>query len=295
MVTDASGNILGENRYYPYGETRLTTGTIYTDKLFTGQREIAGLGLYHYGARFYSPKLGRFLSADSIVPGYANPQNLNRFSYVTNNPLRYTDPTGHMEEDDDDGGCYLCGGGGGGSGGGDGEEDDEVVMGPPEPDYDLSSLRGVPSNITLHPSDIILGGKHTVVGYVPVYSDGVLIGYEAVYYSPDYSTADWNWDANGTTHTWGFAIAEGGLETLKYLGKKMLTKAGAKTLISVIGKSQWAIAIYTTADRVNDSVIVKGNLRIGGGGFPFVPLTESPSFDFGDLTNPFNPALWDLP
>ncbi|MEO5888297.1 MAG: hypothetical protein ABIQ77_11615 [Anaerolineales bacterium] len=38
VVTDASGNILGENRYYPFGETRLTTGTIFTDKLFTGQR-----------------------------------------------------------------------------------------------------------------------------------------------------------------------------------------------------------------------------------------------------------------
>jgi len=35
VVTDASGNTVGEQRYYPYGETRLTTGTIYTDKLFT--------------------------------------------------------------------------------------------------------------------------------------------------------------------------------------------------------------------------------------------------------------------
>jgi hypothetical protein len=41
------------------------------------------------------------------VPGYANPQNLNRFSYVGNNPLRYTDPTGHMrvEEPGDKRGC----------------------------------------------------------------------------------------------------------------------------------------------------------------------------------------------
>lgn len=40
------------------------------------------------------------------MPGYANPQNLNRFSYVRNNPLRYTDPTGHMLDD----GCkeYGC-------------------------------------------------------------------------------------------------------------------------------------------------------------------------------------------
>ena len=97
VVTDASGNIVGEDRFYPFGETRLTTGTIYTDRLFTGQREMAVLGIYHFNARFYSPRLGRFLSADTIVPGYWNPQNLNRFSYVRNNPLRYTDPTGHVE------------------------------------------------------------------------------------------------------------------------------------------------------------------------------------------------------
>jgi hypothetical protein len=36
---------------YPFGETRLTTGVLNTDKLFTGQREQAGLGIYHYGAR----------------------------------------------------------------------------------------------------------------------------------------------------------------------------------------------------------------------------------------------------
>ncbi|MEO5886403.1 MAG: RHS repeat-associated core domain-containing protein [Anaerolineales bacterium] len=63
-------------------KTRLTTGTIFTDKLFTGQREMAGLGIYHYQARFYSPKLGRFLSADNIVPGASNPQAWNRYSYV---------------------------------------------------------------------------------------------------------------------------------------------------------------------------------------------------------------------
>ncbi len=107
VVTNTSGATVGEQRYYPFGETRLMTGTIYTDKLFTGQREMTGLGIYHFGARFYSPKLGRFLSPDTIVPGYANPQNLNRFSYVTNNPLRYTDPTGHMM-------CAFCGGEGGG-------------------------------------------------------------------------------------------------------------------------------------------------------------------------------------
>ena len=56
---------------------------------------MAGLGIYHYGARFYSPYINRFLNADTIVPGYANPQSLNRYSYVLNSPLKYTDPTGH--------------------------------------------------------------------------------------------------------------------------------------------------------------------------------------------------------
>ncbi len=94
VVTDNTGVTVGEQRYYPYGETRVSTGTIYTDKLFTGQRD-TGLGIYDYGARMYDPKLGRFLSADTIVPGAGNPQNLNRFSYVANNPLRYIDPSGH--------------------------------------------------------------------------------------------------------------------------------------------------------------------------------------------------------
>ncbi len=60
-----------------------------TDKRFTGHQQEGSL--YFTQARFYDPTLGRFLSPDSIVPGYGNPQSLNRFSYVLNNPLRYTD------------------------------------------------------------------------------------------------------------------------------------------------------------------------------------------------------------
>ncbi|SRR6266498_1115860 len=42
-----------------------------------------------------SPYINHFISADTVVASYANPQDLNRFSYVNDNPLRYTDPTGH--------------------------------------------------------------------------------------------------------------------------------------------------------------------------------------------------------
>ena len=100
LATDADGNVTAEMRYYPYGETRWSTGTLATDRRFTGQREETGLGLYDYVARRYDPRLGRFLQADTIVPELANPQSLNRFAYVKNNPLKYTDPTGHCADDD---------------------------------------------------------------------------------------------------------------------------------------------------------------------------------------------------
>jgi RHS repeat-associated protein len=64
-------------------------------RLFTGQR-LDQSGLYFYNARYYDPQIGRFISADTVVPDPSDPQNLNRYSYVLNNPLKYTDPSGHF-------------------------------------------------------------------------------------------------------------------------------------------------------------------------------------------------------
>jgi RHS repeat-associated protein len=83
-------------KYTPFGETRYIDGALGTDRRYTGQREENGLGsLYDYNARFYSSVLGRFISADTIVPDGKNPQQFNRYTYVSNSPLNYTDPTGH--------------------------------------------------------------------------------------------------------------------------------------------------------------------------------------------------------
>jgi RHS repeat-associated protein len=90
-----TGALVSEMRYKPWGETRWSSGTTPTSKHFTGQIEDAGIGLYFYGSRFYDPAVGRFLQPDTIVPGAGNPQNLNRFSYTLNNPIKYNDPSGH--------------------------------------------------------------------------------------------------------------------------------------------------------------------------------------------------------
>jgi hypothetical protein len=58
------------------------------------------------GARWYDAQLGRWISADTIVPDPVNPQSLNRYSYVNNNPIKYIDPTGHFLQCDSKGNCY---------------------------------------------------------------------------------------------------------------------------------------------------------------------------------------------
>jgi RHS repeat-associated protein len=163
LSTDIGGNLASQQEYDVWGAPRTAFGSgsiSQTDVNYTGQIKDASTGLMYYNSRYYDPTLGRFLSADSIVPGMAsgagggaatlgqdsnselrpltvdfhevgfaatlgdenrftqqkgftfqlsdqdrqkakdamgpaNPQALNRYSYTLNNPLRYTDPTGH--------------------------------------------------------------------------------------------------------------------------------------------------------------------------------------------------------
>jgi RHS repeat-associated protein len=106
-------------------------------------------GLMDYRARMYSPHLGRFISADSLIPDPANPQAWNRFSYVTNHPVNFNDPTGHYEcndpygcdgpnDDNAESGIVVRGGGGarrggGGSGGSGDQEGGGMESGESEP------------------------------------------------------------------------------------------------------------------------------------------------------------------
>jgi len=103
LATNSSGAVVSRQDFDPWGKARGTSTIPQTSLNYTGQR-LDGTGLLYYHARYYDPTLARFVSADSVVPGQAdtagtaNPQNLNRYSYVNNNPVRYTDPTGHCVE-----------------------------------------------------------------------------------------------------------------------------------------------------------------------------------------------------
>ena len=97
-VLDSSFAAVDGMRYKPYGEDRDTGSSLNTDRKFTGQTEDEAAGLYWYASRAYDPTIGRFVSPDSIVPDPENPQSLNRYSYVYNNPLGYVDPSGNSAE-----------------------------------------------------------------------------------------------------------------------------------------------------------------------------------------------------
>jgi RHS repeat-associated protein len=98
-VTDASGTLIAQQRYLPFGGERTDVGTIsQTDYGYTGQRDLdSGMGgLMDYKARFYSPYLNRFIQPDTLIPDPANSQAWNRYAYVYGNPVRHTDPSGHL-------------------------------------------------------------------------------------------------------------------------------------------------------------------------------------------------------
>ncbi len=65
-----------------------------TSRGFTGHEHLDEMGLVHMNGRIYDVNLGRFIQADPIIQSPDNSQSFNRYSYVINNPLRYTDPSG---------------------------------------------------------------------------------------------------------------------------------------------------------------------------------------------------------
>jgi RHS repeat-associated protein len=96
LATDGSGAQVSRMLYYPYGEERYQDGILPTDYTYAGQRVDNYIDMIEVGTRWYDARLGRWISADTIVPDLTNPQSLDRFTYVYNNPLKYIDLQGHF-------------------------------------------------------------------------------------------------------------------------------------------------------------------------------------------------------
>lgn len=102
LVTGMDGAILQRVHYDPFGAVLTNTieaGAEGTTYLYTGANYDQWSELLYCQSRYYDPRIGRFLTPDTMVPELYNPQAWNRFSYVQNNPLRYTDPSGHFWEE----------------------------------------------------------------------------------------------------------------------------------------------------------------------------------------------------
>jgi len=103
LITDQTGAQVELAEYKPFGSfsrkevspASPPSPVSPSSPYFTGHRLDSGTQLYYYGARYYDPDLGRFTQPDTIVQAPSDPQTLNRYTYVRNNPLIYTDPTGH--------------------------------------------------------------------------------------------------------------------------------------------------------------------------------------------------------
>ncbi len=88
-------NAWGKRRFASGADDPTGSITSLTTRGFTGQEELSVASLVHLNGRVYDPVLGRMLSADPTVPDALNAQAWNRYSYVANDPLAFTDPSGY--------------------------------------------------------------------------------------------------------------------------------------------------------------------------------------------------------
>jgi RHS repeat-associated protein len=119
LVTDYAGEEYEHMEYTPYGELWLERNRDGSDLIpfrFTGKEFDTETNLYYYGARYMDPRTSRWISSDPAGAMLASPmgdggkprqnfsliESINHYSYVSNNPVKYVDPTGMFVEDADE-------------------------------------------------------------------------------------------------------------------------------------------------------------------------------------------------
>lgn len=100
-ITDESGRVVQRLAYKPFGErikqnwiNETSAQEFITKRGYTGHEHIEEFNFIHMNGRVYDPTIGRFLSADPNIQAPYDTASYNRYTYVKNNPLKYTDPSG---------------------------------------------------------------------------------------------------------------------------------------------------------------------------------------------------------
>jgi len=98
MLSDDTGAVTGQYEYDVFGSVLGYTGSAESNYLFTNQEYDSESELYYYNARYYNPSIGRFLSRDTVIGKDGDVLSRNRYIYVSNNPLKFVDPSGEDKE-----------------------------------------------------------------------------------------------------------------------------------------------------------------------------------------------------
>ncbi|WP_299587552.1 RHS repeat-associated core domain-containing protein [uncultured Microbulbifer sp.] len=109
LITDKVGKVVQEMSFDAWGQRRnsanwnaLSLAELSnfdhsrTTRGYTGHEMLDEVGLIHMNGRIYDPRLGRFMQADPFIQATADTQMNNRYSYVRNNSLNATDPSGYF-------------------------------------------------------------------------------------------------------------------------------------------------------------------------------------------------------
>ncbi|HDY8121392.1 TPA: hypothetical protein RQK91_002757 [Vibrio vulnificus] len=109
LITDGYGLVVERRSYSTWGQQRPVLWRsnsvdeilqeAITHRGYTGHEEIPEVGFIHMNGRVYDPELARFTSADPVIQDPYAVNSFNRYAYVHNNPLKYTDPTGFTAQE----------------------------------------------------------------------------------------------------------------------------------------------------------------------------------------------------